>query len=160
MTTDARTRIDSHHLMRSKKDVESDLRIDSARNEIKSIEKIKKEKLKHRTKVHLIIFAISFVFTVGASVLGILLWVKPESFASIVFVGVFSSVVFVTCFAFLRMFILHKINFDVAVPENDEDLKTEHHLAKSIVYGFIALVFATLLMGLIVNIASANILNG
>jgi cytochrome b561 len=120
-----------------------------------SLEKAKREKLKYRIKVHLFVFIISFVFTVGASVLGVLLWVRPESFVSIVLVGLFASVVFIFCFTALRMFILHRLNTE---DEEEKELGVNHHLSKSIAYSLVALVFAVVLAGLIVNVASASAL--
>lgn len=102
--------------------------------------------------MHVTVFVLAFIFTTGTAVLGVLLWVRPDSFVSLIFVGVFSSTVFVISFAVLRLVSLVHLFPDTYARETGEE---EHHLAKSIAYGFVALVFAVLLAGLLIRTVTA-----
>ncbi len=156
MSVEARKRIDSHRLMReyNKKNEEDLVSVQAVTFTDGSL-LMKKKEFKKRMWVHMLVFVVSFVFTIGFSVLSILLWVKPDAYASMVIVGIVSSVVFVASFAWLRVFILHKMT---ETNKNEEDLGMEHHVSKSIAYAFVALVLAVVIVGFIVNVASADIL--
>ncbi len=156
MSVEARKRIDSHRLMReyNKEDKIEPVSV-QAKAFIDDNLLRKKKEFKKRVWVHVFIFIISFIFTIGFSVLSILLWVKPDAYLSMVIVGIVSSVVFVASFAWLRVFILHKMT---ETNKNDEDPGMEHHVSKSIAYAFVALVLAVVIVGFIVNVASADIL--
>ncbi len=107
-----------------------------------------------RTMVHTGIFVASFVSTTGVAVLAVLLWVRPDSLVSLVLVGVLAAVVFVSCFATLRMVVLHRLLDEY--PDREEDPGVSHHLAKSVAYALVALVIAAVLAGLIVRSAAGE----
>jgi len=102
--------------------------------------------------LHLVLFLCAFIFTTGVLVLSVLLWVRPDKPASLVFVGLFAGLVFVLSFATLRFLSLVHLFPDTHAQETGED---DHHIAKSVAYGLVALVFAVLLAGILINIASA-----
>lgn len=156
MSFEARKRIDSHRLMREHNKKGGGEPV-SAQAKVFVDDAIlrKKKELKKRIWVHVFVFIISFIFTIGFSVLSILLWVKPDAYASIVIVGIVSALVFVTSFAWLRVFILHKMDDN---NKSEDDPGMEHHISKSIAYAFVALVLAVVIVGFIVNVASADIL--
>lgn len=157
MSLEARIKIDSHRLMRTQgNDLSHEIRVESARRDVEARKKKERYRWKHRAKVHVFIFAVSFIFSIGIFTLGILLWVKPGDLLPLLLTGLFSSTVFVGSFAWLRMFILHRL-FD-EYPNKEEDPGMSHHLTKSIAYGFVALVFALVLAGLVINVAQAGIL--
>jgi ABC-type Fe3+ transport system permease subunit len=99
-------------------------------------------------------FFVSFIFTTGVAVLGVLLWVRPEEIFALVMIGVFSSCVFVLTFAALRMLVLHILLDEY--PDKEEDPGMKHHLAKSFIYGFLALVLAVVLTGILAKMAVAQ----
>jgi len=154
MSTEARARIDSHRLMK-KDDVEvHDARIDSIREELNKQKGEEKKRWKKRAIVNLFVFVISFILATGILVIGTLIFVRPDNPMSQIFmVGLF-SVSFISAFAWLRIFILHTILNDY--PTKEEDPGMNHHLPKSIAYGFVGLVIAVVLIGFIVNVASAD----
>jgi len=156
MSTEARIRIHNHRLMREERGNAYEVRVDEARREISGRKTGKQPHWRHRTAVHVGIFIVSFIFTAGFLVLGVLLWVRPDTLLPILAVGILSSAVFVASFASLRMVILHGL-FD-EYPNKEEDPGLAHHVSKSIVYGFIALAVAVVATGLFVNFASAGIL--
>jgi len=156
MGNQARERIDTHRLMQTSDAPDHEVRIREARNAVDARKLEERVRWMRRAKVHVLAFLMAFVFTVGISVLGVLLWVRPESLISLVFVGIFSSLVFVAAFAAVRMLILHRIIDDY--PNKEDDPGMQHHFVKSVAYGFVALVVAIVLAGLIINIASADIL--
>jgi hypothetical protein len=156
MSHEARVRIDSHRLMKAKPEAYADERVSSSRNEIETRKQLQRAVWKKRTKLHLGIFSLTFIFTMGVFTLGVLLWVEPDELLPLVLVALVSAIVFVACFAWLRMFILHKL---LPEPVNkEEDPGMTYHFSKSVSYGFVALVGALVLAGFIMNIASANIL--
>lgn len=155
MSNEARIRINSHRLMREKEESVHEVRVDDVRKEIVR-RNAKNNKATRRILVHIGVFIHSFIFTVGFLVLSVLLWVRPDTFFQIVLVCVFSSILFVTSFVILRMIILH--TFLDEYPDKEEDPGVTHHIPKSIVYGFVALVFAILLTGVLIKIASASTL--
>lgn len=155
MSEKARVRIDSHRLMQGTDINDMDTRVDSAREEIEKHKTKKIAQWKKRARIHLGIFSVSFIFTLGVFTLGILMWVKPDELFALVMVSLFSAVVFVLCFAWLRVFILHKVLKEHENKEDDPGI--EHHVAKSITYAFVALVFAIMLGGLIIKIAQAHV---
>ena len=152
MSTEARVRIHNHRLMREVPTNDYEVRVDSARREVAG-RKVH-PRWQHRMQVHVGIFVVSFIFTAGFLVLGVLLWVRPDTLLPILAVGLLSSAVFVISFASLRMMILHGL-FD-EYPNKEEDPGLAHHVSKSIVYGFIALVVAIILAGMLIKIASAQ----
>ncbi|HCC05614.1 TPA: hypothetical protein DEP58_04950 [Patescibacteria group bacterium] len=139
--------------MREKPMPDYEVRVDGTRSEIAG-RKVR-PRWQHRMQVHVIVFIVSFIFTAGFLVLGVLLWVRPDTLLPILAVGLLSSAVFVISFASLRMMILHGL-FD-EYPNKEEDPGLAHHVSKSIVYGFIALVVAIIIAGMLIKIASAQI---
>jgi hypothetical protein len=133
----------------------TDLRVDDAHREVQKRKTQEMNAWKRRAKIHVGIFSVSFVFTTGIFTLGILMWVRPDELLPLVLVALFSGVVFVATFTWLRMFILHKLLDEY--PNKEEDPGVEHHLAKSIAYGFVALAFAIALGGIVFKIASASV---
>jgi hypothetical protein len=132
-----------------------EMRVDSARVDLSAQKQKTKKKIHRRILVHCVVFTVSFIFTSGVALLGILLWVKPDAFLQLVLVSLFSGIVFVASFASLRMFILH--HFLDEYPNNEEDPGKFHHFSKSISYGLVALVLAIVLVGMFINVASASI---
>ena len=155
MSTEARVRIHSHRLMREVPTSDHEVRVDSARREVVGRKVKEKPRWQRRLLVHVSIFIVSFIFTAGLLVLGVLLWVRPDTLLPLLVVGLLSSAVFVISFAGLRMVILHGL-FD-EYPNKEEDPGFTHHVSKSIVYGFIALVVAIMIAGMLITIASAQI---
>ncbi len=156
MSSEARVTIDSHRLMHKEKEPEHVVHVDFVHKTVEENKQKSVKKWKLRASVHVGIFIVSFIFTTGILMLGIILWVKPDAFLAFVLVGIFASLIFVFSFAGLRLLLLHKlINENV---NKEEDPGLSHHVSKSITYGFVALVFAIVLAGLIINIASADII--
>ncbi len=156
MTAEARTRIDAHRLMRVDDDPQHEERIRAVRNSLNERKIANKERWKKRALIHTGVFAISFVFALGVTVLGILFIVRPDVPLTQLFISFVFGAVFVATFAALRMLVLHHFLDDSF--EREDDPGVTHHITKSIAYGFVALVFAVLLVGLIINVASAGIL--
>jgi hypothetical protein len=102
--------------------------------------------------LHAVTFVLAFIFTTGALVLSVLLWVRPGQPLSLVLTGLGAGVVFVACFAVVRFVSLRHLFPDPAAAQLGEPV---HHWSKSIAYGFVALVFALLLAGLLINVATA-----
>jgi len=92
------------------------------------------------------------VFTTGVLVLAVLLWVRPDSFALLVAVGLGAGAVFVAVFAALRMLVFHALVPDT--PQGEPEPGLSNHIGKSVAYGFVALAIALALTGIIVNLAS------
>lgn len=155
MSLEARVRIDSHRLMRNEEEKTHELRVESARFEHEARKKGLVLMKKRRVKIHIGIFTISFLFSLGVFTLGTLLLIEPDDLVMLVFVAIISSVAFVAMFSWLRMFILHTILNEY--PNKEEDPGTMHHLSKSIAYGFVALVLALVLVGILVNVALADV---
>jgi Flp pilus assembly protein TadB len=156
MSNEARIRIDSHRLMREEKDNIHEVRIDLARTNLTGHQKKQATKWKRRVVVHVVVFALSFIFTSGVALLGVLLWVKPDSLFSLVITGVVAGVVFIVSFASLRMFVLHSLLHEYQ--NREEDPGFSHHVSKSIAYAFVALVLAVVVAGVFVNLASAIVI--
>jgi cytochrome b561 len=86
--------------------------------------------------------------------LSILTFVRnSENLVGLVVAGLLSATSFVALFAWIRTMVLEHSRGRLSTPEEDD---AEHHRAKSVAYGFVALVFAILLAGLIMNTASAS----
>ncbi len=128
-------------------------RVDAHTKVLNERERREHAQLVRRIGVHVGVFIASFVFTAGASTIGVLLWVRPDSLGALVGLGVFSSLLFVVCFSLLRLVILHGLMNEY---EEGEDLGTGHHVGKSIVYALLALVVAMLLTGLLIQTATAS----
>jgi len=156
MSAEARARIDSHRLLKEDDVAVHDARIDSIREELNKQKSGEKKRWKKRTFVHMFVFALSFILSTGILVLGTLLFVRPDSPMSQLFMVAIFSVTFIASFSGLRVFILHSMLNDY--PSEEEDPGMNHHMPKSIAYGFVGLVLAVVLIGFIVNVASANIL--
>jgi ABC-type Fe3+ transport system permease subunit len=154
MSIEARNRIESHSLLREEEIPAHTVRVDSARLDISLQKQKAKKKVHRRIMVHIVVFIVSFIFTSGVSLLGILLWVRPDTLLALVLVSVFSGAIFVISFASLRMFILHHFLHEY---ENEEDPGTFHHISKSVSYALVALVLAIVLVGMCINVASAGI---
>jgi len=152
MTTGARTIIDSHSLMRTVSAPASDARVELSREKLCGHATQRKELLRKRTFAHIGIFLCSFIFTTGFLVLSVLLWVRPDALEALVLTGILSAGVFVSVFSVLRVLMVRYV-----YPEytQEEDPGMQHHVGKSVTYGFLALVIAGLLLGILVNVASA-----
>jgi hypothetical protein len=153
MTANARAQIDAHRLMRKPTPTPSEARVEYLRSEETKSTAQKRKLLITRTLVHVGAFLAAFVFTAGVALLGIVLWVRPDELLPLVLVSVFCALVFVTVFAMVRVVVLHKLMN--LYPSKEEDPGMEHHISKSVAYGFLALVLALLITGLLVNFASA-----
>jgi len=131
-------------------------RINEKRDDDMERKKAVRRRLIRRVWVHIGVFLLSFVFTAGVAVLSILLWVRADdALLPFILTGVLSAGVFVIAFIALRLFVLHHLLYDY--PNKEEDPGFRYHLTKSIAYGFVALVVAVILTGLIINIASASL---
>jgi cytochrome b561 len=152
MTTEARLRIDEHRLMRAG---ESPPEVPaSGEDAIRAQKRMERTRTMRRVWIHLAIFVVSFMFTAGFGLVSVLLWVSPDGLLALVIIGVAAASVFVATFAGLRIVILHRLMYDYF--DKEEDPGMEHHLAKSVAYGFVALVFAMVLVGLLISTASAG----
>lgn len=152
MATDARIRIDEHRLVRDSTRPAHDVRIEDRRALLDEHHRAGQRSLRMRSVLHVAIFGIAFIFTTGALVLSILLWVRPDRLLLFLVVGLAAGFIFVTSFAALRFLSLVHLFPDAHARETGEE---EHHLTKSIAYGFVALIFAVLLAGLLINRATA-----
>jgi hypothetical protein len=142
--------------MRKENENFHEARIDLARTNLTGHQIKKTGMWKRRVIVHIVVFVLSFIFTSGVALLGVLLWVRPDSLISLVFTGVFAGIVFLASFASTRMFVLHNLLHEY--PNREEDPGFAHHVTKSIAYAFVALVLAVVIAGVFVNLASASIL--
>lgn len=142
--------------MREEKESVHEVRIDLARTHLTGHQAKQATRWKRRVVVHVVVFALSFIFTCGVALLGVLLWVKPDSLFSLVITGVCAGIVFVVSFAALRMFVLHSLLHEY--PNREDDPGFAHHVSKSIAYAFVALVLAVVCAGIFINLASASIL--
>lgn len=129
------------------------VRVEDTRRALVSKEHRKYRELRLRTFVNIGSFFAAFVFTVGLLVLAILLWVRPDTLLPLVLIGVCSAFVFVAVFALVRFVTLHHV-LSLERPEDDESIS--HHFMKSVSYGFVALVLALLLGGILIQFASAT----
>jgi hypothetical protein len=153
MSSEARARIDAHRLMREPATPVGDARVLHVGAHDIERKKAAKRALMQRTFVHIGAFIAAFVFTAGIALLGVLLWVRPDTLLPLVLVSVICSIIFVAVFALIRMLVLHKLMN--MYPNEEDDPGVSHHMSKSIAYGLLALVIALLLTGLLVNFASA-----
>lgn len=150
---DARARIEAHRLLRKPAPEGAVLRVESARDEVRAREGVARKALLQRSLVHFAVFFFAYVFTAGLALVAILLWVRPDALLALVLVGLACSSVFVVVFASARVLMLHHVlNL---YPNKEEDPGMHYHIGKSVAYGFLALIVAVLLTGLLVNIASA-----
>jgi hypothetical protein len=156
MTAEARARIDSHRLMQETDVPVHEKKVDSIREDLDKIKKEKSKRWKRRALVHIFAFFISFIVATGVLMLGTLLFVKPDAPLTQLFMAGLFSLTFIASFTALRMFVMHVLINEY--PNEDDDPGVSHHLVKSISYGIVALVFAIVVVGLIVNIASADII--
>lgn len=155
MVTDARIRIDSHRLMQKAEVPLSNIKVNSARDIIIAQKKLKEKRWKRRAVLHVIIFALSFILSLGVAVLAILLFVRSDAPLTQLLAFIMFAFTFVITFAGQRIFILHY--FLVEYPNKDEDPGISHHVSKSIAYGFVALVLAFVIMSLIIKVAERGI---
>ena len=152
MKEDAHVRIQEHRLMRT---AETPLHEEHAKQHatrIAEYARIQRTRFVRRIVVQVVVFVFSYIFTAGVGLLGILLWVRPDGLLALVLVALVSACVFVASFASIRMLILHTLLNEY--PNKEEDPGMRYHLGKSVTYGFVALVFALVLTGLLVTIAS------
>lgn len=153
MEEPARIRIANHRLMRSASD-SPEGRVSSTYSTVEERKRSRRRVFNARSKLHTFAFLISFVFATGITTLGILFFVRSsENILRLVLTGVFSGASFVSVFAWLRYVILSHPRIGRAYMDEDEN---EPHVSKSIAYGFVALVVALLLAGLIMKTASAS----
>lgn len=121
------------------------------------VERERKQAARHafvrRAVVHVVVFCLSFIFTLGASVLAILLWVTPDNLFAVVLVGIVAAAIFVATFTLLRLIVIHALIPDQ--PKGD-DPGAAHHTGKSVAYAFVGLIFAVLLIGLIAQHVGAS----
>jgi len=153
-STTARERIDAHRLMRggaAGTKEQHPIAVAGAAQRTQA-----RKRTIRRFWVHMGAFVAAYVFTAGVALLGVLLWVQPDTLLPLVELGVLAAVVFVVVFSSLRVVVLHHI-FSDEYPNSEEDPGMEHHVAKSVAYGFVALVLAVLITGLLINVASASI---
>jgi hypothetical protein len=142
----ARKRIQAHPLMQSPHVVVSEGKYSLHAN-------LKREYFSHsgllyRTVVHLGSFIVSYIFCAGFVFLSVLVIGAPTPVVLVV-LGLTTSGLFVSTFAWLRMLIVHRLSLTHL--ETEDDPGFSHHFAKSITYGFVALVFALLLSALFVG---------
>ena len=135
-----------------------ELRVMNARQELEAKKRALLEKRIRRAKVHVVVFTIAFLVSLGVFTLGTLLLIEPDDLVTLVFVSIISSASFVAIFSWLRMYILHTLLDEY--PNKEEDPGYTHHLTKSIAYAFVALVIALVLVGILVNVAVAAPLVG
>ena len=147
----ARVRIESHRLMRPSS-VEVGTGVSESRVVTQERMLQKRILLKERSKLHVLVFFLSFIFATGTATLLVLVFVKSsENLLRLVLTGVVSAGAFVAVFAWMRYLLLSHPNMYTIQADDDE-----HHVTKSIAYGFIALVIALVLAGLIITTASAS----
>lgn len=150
----ARVRINDHRLMRQDAPSTTEVRVASQRSAIEGHVQRKRVVLRERSALHVLVFMVSFVFASGVATLSILTFVRDsENLVGLVCAGLLSAASFVAIFAWIRSMILEHRRSRFTVPDEDD---AEHHTSKSVAYGFVALVFAILLAGLIMNTASAS----
>jgi hypothetical protein len=148
----ARIRINEHRLVREPTAGAHEVHLAERRVDLNAHARMRRDAVRQRSIIHLVVFVLAFIFTTGAVVLGSLVWVHPDELASIVFTGLFAGVVFVGSFAVLRFLTIVHIAPDRYALHTGEE---EHHVAKSVAYGLIALVFAMLLAGFLINTVTA-----
>jgi len=153
MATDARERIDAHHLMRNEEIPPHEVRLDDV-GTTRAGQVLEKRLMRQRAALlYVLLFIVSFIFTTGFMVLTVLLWVSPGGLLGLVFAGLLSAAVFVASFASLRMLVFYHLLQEHKQEEDDPG--AHHHVAKSVAYGFVALVAAFVLTGVLMNIADA-----
>jgi len=128
------------------------MRIADRRETILSHDTARRHSFRVRSVLHAVIFVLAFIFTTGALVLSVLLWVRPGQLLWLVLTGVGASGVFVASFAALRFVTLKHLFPDPVAVQSGEPV---HHWSKSIAYGLVALVVAILAAGLLINVVSA-----
>ena len=153
MTSQARVSIDSHRLMQQPAPADETVSLRSVGASREERTRVARAETKRRAWWHAVTFLISFIFTTGFLALSVLLWVRPENLLALVLVGIVTSLVFVGTFAAVRMIILHKLAPGARDMQDDPGMG--HHVSKSVAYGFIALVAAIVLAGLLINVATA-----
>jgi len=153
MTTDARARIDAHHMMRTEVPSAPVVRVDGVQA-TQADRALEGKLLRQRTALlYAVLFIVSFIFTTGFLVLTVLLWVSPDNMLGLVLVALLSGAVFVATFASLRMLVFYHLLQEHLQDEDDPGLG--HHVAKSVTYGILAFVAAVVLAGLLMNVADA-----
>jgi len=153
MSSEARATINSHRLMQEAQEAPHVVRVDHAHAVQAKRKQEEQRAYVHRMWWHAAIFLVSFVFTVGFTVLSVLLWVQPEDLFALVVLGIVTSLVFVVTFAGVRIVVFHKL---VPGPlDHEEDVGWSFHIGKSIAYGLVALVVAILIAGLLIRAAAA-----
>jgi hypothetical protein len=153
MSKEARTRIESHRLMRGAQEDVFGMRVDGTREHLAEQQQHQRAVRKGRAVLHVVLFAVSFVFTSGFGLLGIILWVRPDSYLALILVGLAAALVFVLSFAGVRMAVLRHMLPHLG--DATEDQPETAHLGISIMYGILALVVAMLLAGLLIRVATA-----
>lgn len=126
---------------------------DRIESERRSVDRDQK-KLMHLVFMHTLFFVLAFTFTAGASLLGLLLWVTPDNLFAIVLTTLFASVVFVASFAYVRLLAIRIGSLKLRPLEEDEEAHS--HIVTSVVYAFLALVLAVLVVGLIAHKVGAT----
>ena len=150
----ARIRINDHRLMRQTPSVDGAERISTQRVVLVERSRKRRAVFIERTLLHLAVFVVSFIFASGVIALSVLTFVRDsENLVGLVLAGLLAAASFVALFAWTRTMALEHKKERFTAPEEDHP---EHHTVKSVVYGFVALVGAILLAGLIMNTAAAS----
>jgi hypothetical protein len=140
-------------MMRTEAAPTHEVRVDDVRT-TQSGKALEKRLMRQRTALlYALLFVVSFIFTTGFMVLTVLLWVAPDNMLGLVLAGLLSGAVFVASFATLRMLVFYHVLGDHK--HEDEEHSMGHHVAKSVTYGFLALVAAVVVAGLLMNMADA-----
>jgi len=150
----ARIRINDHRLMREAPSSDMGARVSAQRIVLADRSRKRRVVLLERTLLHSVVFVVSFIFASGVVSLSVLMFVRnSENLFGLVTAGLVAAASFVVMFAWIRTLVLGQKKERFTTPEEDHP---EHHAVKSVVYGFVALVAAVLLAGLIMNTAAAN----
>ncbi len=147
-------RINEHPLMRGVSSEAAAEVVTGAHSATRATRAAAMRRFLRRAGVHVLVFVGAFLVTSGFALLNILLWVRQDQLVGIIALGAMAALLFVAMFAGLRMLILHKLLDEY--PNKEEDPGPARHWGKSIAYGFLALVVATILTGLLLNAAAAG----
>ena len=151
----ARVRINNHRLMREEEVPMHVERVDEHRKTTDEREARQKRILLERSLLHTVAFLLGFVVAAGVGTLSVLIIVRsPENLAGLVLTGLMASGAFVVTFSFIRVAVLSYASTHFTAPLETEPVTG--HWGKSVTYGFLGLVVAILLAGLIINTALAG----
>jgi hypothetical protein len=154
MPTGSHVTTSTHYSGQSQRTSVAGARVDSAYREQERRKRAVHEERIRQIFWHTVIFCVTFVFTTGFLALGVLLWVRPEALMVLIIIGIMTSGVFVATFATLRIIVLQRLYPGPSFLE-EEDRSQEYHIGTGVAYGFIALVIAFFLAGVLMNVATA-----